>query len=177
MLIYPLRFPPFSYILPIHFTVYLIIYFVCREVGSFLKLRKHIAEKSQGTIQQSLPFLEKSALLWRRQVCTTASLTFFICFSDRQARQVPLWIAGFEAAAFHASSAEGCSESTWAVASDEKGGNTSICSSRHGQGKNLADKALLQSQSTAPAPTHIESRNTIFRSFLKWTTACSLLVL
>lgn len=77
------------FIYPLHsFTIYLVSYLVCKRVESFLKLRKHLAEKSQGTIQQTLPFLEKSALLWRRQrrqVCTTASLTFLF-LTDKPGR-------------------------------------------------------------------------------------------
>lgn len=101
-------------------------FFVCvwKGVESFLKLWKHLAEKSQGTIQQIFPLLEKSALTWQSQVCTTASWTSFVCVLTCK-RQVPLCIAGLEA--FLDPSAKGCSENTWAVASDETGENVSLC--------------------------------------------------
>lgn len=145
---------------------YLFGWFVCREVGSILKLRKHLAEESQGTTHQILCFLGKSALLWRSQVCTEASfsslidmllLFFLLFFFHRQARQVPLSIADFEAVAFCASFSKECNKSTWAVTSDEKVGNVSFYSSHHGHGKNLADKVFHLSQAKVSFPTHIES--------------------
>lgn len=46
-----------------HPFYYLFIYLVCKGVGSSLRLGKRLAEKSQGRMHQSLPFLKKSALL------------------------------------------------------------------------------------------------------------------
>lgn len=147
---------------------------MCREVGSILKLRKHLAEESQGTTHQILCFLGKSALLWRSQVCTEASfsslidmllLFFLLFFFHRQARQVPLSIADFEAVAFCASFSKECNKSTWAVTSDEKVGNVSFYSSHHGHGKNLADKVFHLSQAKVHFPHTLRVEIEVFGPF------------
>lgn len=169
---------------PILLFIYFFGWFVCREVGSILKLRKHLAEESQGTTHQTFCFLGKCAMLWRSQVCIAASFSslidmpffFPLFFFHRQARQVPLSIADFEAVAFCASFSKGCSKITWAVTSDEKVGNVSFCSSHLSQSKNLANFFIcLKSKHHFPHTLRAETQ--VFWSFLKWTWACSLLLL
>lgn len=150
MVICQLWFPCFSYVLTTHFTIYLFIWLVCVQ-----RDREHF--ETQETLSWGIPGNNIPDPLFSRKVCHAlkkpgvhssliqqphwhASLLFLLF--HRQARQVPLSIADFEAVAFCASFSKGCSKITWEVTSDEKVGNVSFCGNHLGQSKNLANSFI-----------------------------------
>lgn len=105
-----------------------ILQFVCVCVERGRELSETLATPSweiSGNNTADISSSRKVCLDLTKPGVHNSLMDIFCLCAHMQERQVPLCIAGVEA--FLDPSAKGCSENTWAVASDETGENVSLC--------------------------------------------------